>query len=218
MNPLEILQAAGEVADEAEETVPVLDAEGARLVALAREPELGEAIALGDHAFRLQFLSIESERRLHYMVTGGGPLAEMVAIVLQEQDPACDVAWVNGCGAPREDLVDLVEKVRALHARVPELRDVLDARRASWSTRTRTEGPRVDLPPDAAAGMFLEWACRTFAAHPRTIFREFSQALLLVLFDSHWWLQAQPPMPDKDGRVTVSDAEVFAQLGLTGQA
>lgn len=186
----------GELAPDAEQAPPLNDTEVARLVALAIDPNVGEAFTVGGRTFTLRFLTIDADRTLHNLLATGGRIDAIMATILGDQAPA-DVAWVNSSGAPREELIAIIERQTALNAQVPLMGQTFDIRRTRWSDKTSRGGGVVDVPSDARQTMFIEWACRTFTTHPAQLYRTFSQALLLALFDSWWW--AHVAMPPESG-------------------
>ena len=88
-------------------------------VALALNPEEGRPFTFGDRAFRLQFLTYDGEQALvgllmpriqslinegrsehnHVMAAIRDLLPEACGIILSDQDPASDVAWVRSVRA-----------------------------------------------------------------------------------------------------------------------
>jgi hypothetical protein len=103
---------------EPERVDAVPDTEIAKYSALAQNPKLGEAFTIGGREFHYQFLSIAAEERLIEMIKvvlidapKGNLLAgffeslprakEAVALILADQAPECDVAWLES--RPRTD-------------------------------------------------------------------------------------------------------------------
>lgn len=94
-------------------------AEIKRISALAQDPKLGEVFTIGGEEFHRQFLTIDAEQRLIAIVkevlTGavnGNLIAgflsriervtEACALILSDQRPECDEAWLRG--RPRDTL------------------------------------------------------------------------------------------------------------------
>lgn len=203
-----------------------------QLTSLAMNPQWGVPFTMGGKTFARQFLTIDAEQALRSamgrdgasamapdaLLRSGVDLLRAAAIVLVDQDPECTEAWLRKTrGVTTLRLADIVAAQLALGEVVPLLAQALDARRTAVIAG---RGATAIIPESAAAAGFIEWACGRYGGrHPSAIRREYSQALLLVLFDAFWWRECAPaPEAEKglDGQELKGESEFFAGLGGGG--
>jgi hypothetical protein len=165
----------------------------------ALHPDHAEPYTMGGRTFRRQFLTMEGDRLLAEFfksrVVQVADLAHAVALVLQEQAPECGEAWLVSQKVTSEEMAAVLEGQGALVLETRAVSAMFDARRALWSARSaHGKSAPVTIPPDTAEVTMLEWAARTYGGHPDTVRTTYSNALLLVLLDAHWWgTCAMPP-------------------------
>lgn len=172
-------------------------AELARAIDLAKRPDHGEPFELGGRAWRIQFPSIVTEELVsEYLGATPQRVLDAAAAVLEAQQPGLTAAGLASLpGVTPEALVAFLTKQSALSEVARKLGDTFESRRARWRERARqSDSPPIEVPPESAATAMLEWAARTYGMHPFEVRERFSPAMLLLMFDAHWWANsAMPP-------------------------